>query len=62
MDEKPNPGASKAKHPRSLHEHALLLLLLFIPGENPMGLYGKLLYYIYLGKPFGKKICVFLAP
>jgi len=39
-----------------------VLLLLFIPGKNPMGLYGKLLYYICLGKPFGEKIYAFFAP
>jgi len=39
----------------------LLLLLLFIPGENSMGLYEKLLCYVYLGEPFGKETCVFFA-
>jgi len=40
----------------------IILLLLFIPGENPIGLYEKLLYYIYLKEPFGEKIYAFFAP
>jgi len=40
----------------------ILLLLLFIPGENPMGLCGKLLCYVCSGKPFKKKTCAFFAP
>jgi len=39
----------------------LLLLLLFIPGKNSMGLCGKLLYYVCLGEPFRKKIYAFFA-
>jgi len=39
-----------------------LLLLLFIPGENLMGLCGKLLCYICLGEPFGEEICASFAP
>jgi len=38
-----------------------VLLLLFIPGKNPMGLCGKLLCYIYSGEPFKKKTCAFFA-
>jgi len=40
----------------------LILLLLFIPGKNSMGLCGKLLYYIFLREFFGEKTCVFFAP
>jgi len=39
----------------------LILLLLFILGENPMGLCGKLLYYVYLKEFFGKEIYAFFA-
>jgi len=38
------------------------ILLLFILGENPMGLCEKLLCYVYLREPFGKKTCAFFAP
>jgi len=39
----------------------LLLLLLFIPGKNPMGLYGKLLCYVCLKESFREETCAFFA-